>query len=951
MRPARIVLPALVLLAVPAAAGVDLEKAAPKSFGDCDALASAHPLDREALRCFYVIGNRLGQREDAARRLEALLAVRPESAWPRHWLARIYLDQSVKRDEAEGLLERAIEEFASAGDATGEVWSRGYLGFSYRNRRRYAEAQAVLEKALDVARGSGEPELVVSALIELAWLGRDQEDLRSAWAHIKEAEAALPPDGSASNRARLLQALGAFSYDTRRYSDAWDYYRRQRELVKAGDPAWEAGILRNLALVAGKLVPEGRLSDDDFCRLRQESLDAAVRAGNRHAEVGARLLLASHLRGAEALEEVRRAVALARELEHPDLCWALWLLAQETAKLGPARYDEAFGHAEEAIALARSTGDRVRMCQGLVVRAAMRMVRGPRDRGIAETLEALDAIEKGRDVQLDRDARMRIFARHAHVYRRFASQLIGDPDAPPSRGDLGLAFSVLERLRARELLDSLDAARGTGEHTLGGPRTAERSRVLEEIAGVQRRLVAPSLATGERESLFLQLERLELREAGLREEIASGDPGFAALRRPSFATLADVQATLAPDQAMVVFVAGQEGKRDPNIGRFDLGFFALALTRASVERFALPRAEILSAETEVLLSLVERRDRSEREGLERLYRELMQEIVEALPPDVDRLVLVPDGVLNRLPFDALIDPHTGRPLGARYEISLAPSATTWLRWKRAKAGAPERVLFALADPTLQAASEGTSSVRGTSVLGQALLLGPLPHARGEVRAMLQRLGGEGQILLGDQATERAVKEAHLAGFRILHVAAHAIVDDEYPERSAIVLARGAPEQDGLLQFREILDLDLEGQLVVLSACRSGSGAVIGGEGVMGLSAAFFHAGARAVVASLWPIGDEDLFKLVGELGRHLGRGDSVGVALSRARRRLIREGAPAAAWAGLVVLGDADLTPFPRVERPEPRPLLGWVIVLLATGVLALAFFLRRRAHTRASQA
>jgi len=144
MRPARIVLPALVLLAVPAAAGVDLEKAAPKSFGDCEALASAHPLDREALRCFYVVGNGLGRLEDAARRLEARLAVRPESAWARHWLARIYLDQNVKRDEAEDLLRRAAEDFASTDDAAGEVWSRGLLGFLHRNRRRYADARIVL---------------------------------------------------------------------------------------------------------------------------------------------------------------------------------------------------------------------------------------------------------------------------------------------------------------------------------------------------------------------------------------------------------------------------------------------------------------------------------------------------------------------------------------------------------------------------------------------------------------------------------------------------------------------------------------------------------------------------------------------------------------------------------------------------------------------------------------
>src|SRR4030095_8618917 len=103
---------------------------------------------------------------------------------------------------------------------------------------------------------------------------------------------------------------------------------------------------------------------------------------------------------------------------------------------------------------------------------------------------------------------------------------------------------------------------------------------------------------------------------------------------------------------------------------------------------------------------------------------------------------------------------------------------------------------------------------------------------------------------------------------------HAVVDEERPERSAVLLSPGAPEEDGLLQPREIAELALHGKLVVLSSCGSATGTLLRGEGVVGIARAFFQAGARTVVASLWPMRDDEAAAIAGSFYRHLRDGES-----------------------------------------------------------------------------
>jgi CHAT domain-containing protein len=230
---------------------------------------------------------------------------------------------------------------------------------------------------------------------------------------------------------------------------------------------------------------------------------------------------------------------------------------------------------------------------------------------------------------------------------------------------------------------------------------------------------------------------------------------------------------------------------------------------------------------------------------------------------------------------------------------------------------------------------------------EGLSLGRIPFARHEAQALARNVGAGSTVLSGHDASEHFLKRADLRPYGLLLFAALAVVDETRPQRSAVLLAAGDESEDGLLQIREIVGLDLRGKVVLLSGCRSATGEVLAGEGVMGLARAFFQAGALAVVGNLWPVRDDEAASLMEEFARGLSRGQSVATALAGARRSRIAAGAPAAAWAGLVVLGDGDVVPVPHGNRNALRHTLRWTVGLAAVLVvlLVIVWWVRRGLH------
>ena len=444
-------------------------------------------------------------------------------------------------------------------------------------------------------------------------------------------------------------------------------------------------------------------------------------------------------------------------------------------------------------------------------------------------------------------------------------------------------------MRARSLLDTLERARS--KEDVQHPAVIQRRLLLERLAVVQRKLMDPALAENDRTQMLGTLQDLELQERNARREVDLAFPSRQTAPT-AFAGIRDVQATLAPNEACSDSLSYQVGLWKTLGDDFGGGAWLVAITRETTTVHAIPDRAQLAPIVPMFTGLLERADGLDGAPAAKLYHDLLEPALAQLPPGIDRLIIVPDGPLHHLPFDALRRERSAPPVAAAYEVVVAPSATLWRHW-RTETPRPGRArALAFADPLLDRRLTHGEAVERNAVLQQGLRLGRLPYARRESAALETHLGGGVDVLVGARASERALKERNLENYRIVHFAVHALADEQRPERSAVLLAPGAATEDGLLQAREIQGLDLDGRIVVLSACQTASGAVLSGEGVLSLARAFFEAGAHAVVGTRWPIRDADASELFDTFYERLGSGAALAGALKAAKVVSLEAGPP-----------------------------------------------------------
>lgn len=247
------------------------------------------------------------------------------------------------------------------------------------------------------------------------------------------------------------------------------------------------------------------------------------------------------------------------------------------------------------------------------------------------------------------------------------------------------------------------------------------------------------------------------------------------------------------------------------------------------------------------------------------------------------LIISPHGKLHALPFHALIAPRDGAFLIEQHTVLYSPNL--------------QALQLLLNEPVDSVVRQPL--VVGVSDFGDRMR--PLPSAAIEVDAVNQAWEGRGESLRGEQATRRKLLELNATGklrnFDVLHLATHAVLDSAAPYQSCIALA------DDNLTVTDILDLSLNARLVTLSACQTALGNIGRGDELIGLARAFFYAGARALLATLWQVEDTAMVELTGKFYRNLAQGKNAALALREAQIAMIRAGCPAYHWAPFVLIG------------------------------------------------
>jgi CHAT domain-containing protein len=332
--------------------------------------------------------------------------------------------------------------------------------------------------------------------------------------------------------------------------------------------------------------------------------------------------------------------------------------------------------------------------------------------------------------------------------------------------------------------------------------------------------------------------------------------------------------------------------------------------RSGVSARVLPPADSLGADVRRFTALVESGIDAPPFG-RRLGATLVDPALALLDARVTRIIVVPDGPLHRLPFDAL-RASDGRYLLERYALGYAPSASAVLTLQRRRTtppGTPPVRLLAFGDPVLGPVGHDTADAATAEFLAAARAagaLGRLTGARREAK-LVARYAPAADVRLGRDASAAFLRHTDLRRYRVLHFAAHAVVDERSVTGTALVLAPSAGES-GFVGAGDLTALRLDADLVVLSACRSAGGVVVGGEGMQGLTSPLLAAGARSLVATQWRIDDREVVPVVDAFYAALAAGQPVIDALRTAKLRALRAGQSPRSWAAFAAIGDPMIT-------------------------------------------
>ncbi len=830
-----------------------------RPLSECEAMVRRASHSLEGYICLF--GHQGAGRAEVLRFLDAQMRRDPQNPRPRLYAGIVRTLGGEAVDDHEWRV--AIDGFAREKDVTGEVYATTSL-ISARCIGRLlcdAETRGLLWRTGELARASGKVDLQQVEEIwamKVAFAVDDMDAAAAAEARLQ----ALGPPRSVWLRSESLQArahLAALLLDHERQRTL---YRDLLDTLDVNDPRRPAAV-GGMASAVAHLALRGLENPTTAERLLREAIDVQERAGlavlsARTGYLAARVQLAILLGPTpESLSLLRSALAaqLARSRSSgPAPMYSRLALAELLATVDPPRLEEAMEVSQAAVEHAFQTSGDFEKARTLVLRSRMAFRLGQLSRGRADGLAALDLAERLREQQRSMPLRLRYAQSLSFAYQSLAGALTRSR-APGDDSALDDAFQVMERLRARGLMETL---------------------------------------------------------------LAEGTPGEPIEVQPP--RIAQVQGELGPGEALLSFQLWQP---EPSVDApyREGSSWVMVITRERVEAFPVRSADDLARRIRAWTGLLERRDGADRMAGARLYGELLRPALAALPPRIDRLIVVPDGPLHRLPFDALSEGPGTPYVAERFGISIEPSAALWLRFRAAPRQPPGKLLV-LADPAEAPAA-------GSALRGSGGVFGALAHARREARAALAAFPGGGELRTGPPASEAFLKAAGLRGVSILHFATHAVTDEHDPERAAVVLAPGSAWEDGRLEPGEIARLPLEGKTVVLAGCETSAGPLYRGEGVMSLARAFFSAGATAVVGTLDRARDDEAGVFFSAMYAALGSGASIGDAVSAAKREGIRGGAPPAAWAGVVLLGDGQARP----RGGEPS-----VVIPLSLAGVALAF-------------
>jgi CHAT domain-containing protein/tetratricopeptide (TPR) repeat protein len=823
----------------------------------------------------------------------------------------------------------------------------------------FRKARDYYRRALPIARETGDSSTEALTLWSLGTVHWAVGDLDRAETFLNDAKRKADAIGNRAVVHMCLENMGLVCWNRGRYSAALAYYGEALDLVRAsGNRLQEGAYLGNLAIVYDEMG-----NDNQALEYYQQALKIAVEIGDKPGE-GRHLgniggIYQQMGRTAEAIASYRKAVDIERRVGNRkaegDFLGNLGGLFISTADYGAAEL-----HIRRSLRLARQVGDRrceANQCLNLGLLASRRAdaaaalsfyrkaletnrrmaepdIAWKAHLGMASSLErlgwhrdalehartAVETIEGIREVLGMENWQTSFMDDQYGAYEEIIRLLSRMHGRRPSAGYDAEAFRYAEMAKARALLGMIQQGRIL--QTLGGVPGDLREKLIENAGLLERKnrgltdaygVDGPdreAVAAAEREIGGLQAERRRLLDT-----LERSSPEYRRLIHPELLSPGGVRAAvLSGNRILLEYLVAEDRTYCWVLTDRSMDFRTIPMGRKALEKELAGISPLFAKDKRPPGTGIDHRWADFREErLSSLYRILVGDPAGKTIGRDSELIIVPDGLLFYLPFEILVTGTEGsrpRYLVEDHAVSYSSSASLLnpeLRTGRKTTGG----LLAFGNPE-RGAGRIFRFPAWPALFGRlkSVLRGgrfePLPNSELEVRAIAGNFRNSA-VYTGRRATEDRLKRM-APGCRILHLAAHAEISESQPMQSRIILAgsRGG-EEDGDLRTPEIVNLKLNADLVVLSGCGTALGKLSRGEGLIGMSRAFLHAGVPSTMASLWPVDDASTASFMKRFYECLKNGMSRTGALRQAKiefiesRESIRD---PFYWAPFVLIGD-----------------------------------------------
>jgi CHAT domain-containing protein/predicted negative regulator of RcsB-dependent stress response len=795
----------------------------------------------------------------------ALMSIEPDIITPS--LVKLLIDEGQrlytggKISEALLILQFCHQVAEQIGHKTASASSLMLIGNAHNLKGDFDSALAYYDRALKAYEELEDRGRMARVMLGIASVQTTRGQYSLAISTLHKALAEFEAVGDRKNKSIALNNLGTTYYYLKNHAQAAEYYLKAlAQYEEIQDERTMASVLGNLGNI--------QVSQGDFASARnyyERSLALHQKIGNKRSAaiilncIGEALLLQG--RPDEAIDYIQKSLKIKEEIGAKDsIVFSLNDIANAYYARGD--FEKAMEHAGRAAAIALQIGyqeqfQRARTTQGRV----HFVLNQPREARQAFD-DAITSAESLRKSAPGSEREQQIFFEELVLpYHEMVSLLV-------AQNNPAEALVYAERAKARVLLDVLHGGRVDITKTMSEREREQENGLRAKLNSLNTQLRSESQANRAEQSriedLKAKLGKARLAYESFQSELYAAHPDLQIKRGEARPLDLEQASQLLTDTntALLEYTVADDKS------------FLFVLTRPTGNFPVDLRVYTIPVKRKQLASLVEQfrqtlatRDPEFRKPALQLY-DLLLKPASAQLLGKTSIVIAPDDRLWELPFQALM-PNPNRHLLEESAISYAPSLTVLREMmaqlgKRNDSSRTTAELLALGNPAL-----GNQTVERVKLTLRDEKLDPLPQAEREVKSLASLYGAaHSRVYVGGEAREEIAK-SEASKFRVLHFATHGILNDASPMYSNLVLTQGSASEDGLLEAWELMNMDLQADLVVLSACETARGRVGAGEGVIGLSWALFVAGSPTTVVSQWKVSSASTAQLMLEFHKNL----------------------------------------------------------------------------------